>query len=1054
MKPFPSKKLLLYLFFSLYVFSINAQKSDYKNWKVNYDRGIELRDSTKNKKALPYFETAYQIAQKSFTKKEYELEKTAYNLAKIYKKIREYNKAIPLYLVSLDNLKLNGRDMDSIYGKRLSQLGVTYRLAGKYEKATETLIKSLDVIETSLGKEHFEYGENLLQLSIVYKKQGDFAKAISTNKASNEIIKKLYGSRSKEYAKNLSSLSQIYSETGEYGLAIPIQKNVLKSYLKKDKKSISYVLAIFTMAVLYHDINEYKKEIPLYEEVMQILDEDHRGTIGAYNNLSEAYKRLGNYEKALFYAKKAIGKTSATNPELPTRLQNIAFIYVSMGNYKKALNYYDKALIAVKNIYDTNHYLYGRLVNNIGKLYLQKGDIFRAKKLFKEALDNFLKNFDENHIKYGYYLNDYASTLLETGNTEEAILLMKRNLSIFEKNSRTETEDYYKFQYNLAKAYNKSSNYSEALPLLLQASDGTKNILGADHSSYGRILESLSDTYIGLGEINKAIYVIESSNDIRIAQIDKIFKFRSENEKKAFLNTTVKTFNHMQSIPLNCNANFEKLHEMNLNNQLMLKGLLLNNSKNLIAQLSTLSDSVIDSKIILYRSIKREYSKLLTLPIEDRTKNIVSLNEAINTKEAELVKLYSSNFKDNLQLVKDWKLSQSKLGNDDIAIEYSSFQVTNKNRPTDSIMYVAYVFKKNWNHPKMIPLFEEKQLKNKSSNELYNSKKLYDLVWLPLEKYIGNSTTIYYAPSGILNQISFAAIKEDNVALVATYNLVRLSSTGVLVEELVEPVASSTLFIGAIDYDYIVTQDKEIESKENAYLDTESLRNSKATRSRGESWNELPGALIEINGLQSILESNDYNFTTFTRKEASEGNFKKLSGNSPSIIHIATHGFFYENLGKKLRGNMNLSTEDQYRLAEDPLLRSGLIFAGANYAWKNGANPNEEEDGILTAMEISNLDLSNTDMVVLSACETGLGDIDSSEGVYGLQRAFKMAGVDIIIMSLWKVPDVETAEFMNLFYNNWITKQKVRKAFNQAQQTMQNKYQNESLKWAAFVLFE
>ena len=398
------------------------------------------------------------------------------------------------------------------------------------------------------------------------------------------------------------------------------------------------------------------------------------------------------------------------------------------------------------------------------------------------------------------------------------------------------------------------------------------------------------------------------------------------------------------------------------------------------------------------------------------------------------------------------------VNDDEIAIEYSSFQLTNKNKPTDSTMYVAYVYKKGWQNPKMISLFEEKELKkvlaNKSPNQLYNSNKLYNLLWKPLKKYLNDSKTVYYSPSGLLNQISFAALKE-NETLCNKYNLVQLSSTGVLAGKLTEPSLATTLFIGDINYDYTETVDLAIDSTQYTYLNIESLKYSRGTKSRGESWTYLPGTLKEIEGLQTILKLKGNNYSTsLTGTKATEANFKKLSGNSPNILHIATHGFFYENLDIKPQRNMSLNTEDRYRLAEDPLLRSGLILAGANYTWKYGYNPNEKEDGILTAMEISNMDLSNTELVVLSACETGLGDIDGSEGVYGLQRAFKMAGVNIIVMSLWKVPDDETAEFMNLFYSNWIKTNRVKAAFNQAQRTMQKKYKDEPLKWAAFVLFE
>ena len=1056
MKKKTTSKLLCVLILLLCNISLNAQKSDYAKWEVNINKGLDLVDSEKYEEALPYLETAYEIAQKTITQKDEEYGVTVYELANNYKNLKEYPEAIDMYLKSINYLKLNNQEEDPIYAERLHELGVVYRYEGNYDKAVESLTKSLEATNNSLGKQNFEYANTLMALSIVYKKKGEFTKAIESNLESNKIIENLYGLKSKEYAQNLTLLSQIYSEIGNYEKAIPIQENVLNSYLEKDKNSVSYAVAIYTMALLYGDINEYNKEIPLYNEVIQILGEDHQGSISSYNNIGQAYDHLGDYEKALFYTQKAISKTNESDPELPTRLQNLAFIYVSMGNYDKALEIYNNALEARINISGKDHYLYGQLINTIGKLHQQKGDLEKAELLYLEALDNLLISFDENYIDYGYYLNDYASVVLLRGDTKKAITLLKNNISIFEKNGRTGAEDYFKAQYLLAKAYNETGNYTEALALLLISSENIQNLLGSEHPTYGRTLESLSDSYIGLGEVDKAISTVESLNNLIIRQLDKIFKFRSEKEKKDFLNIMINNFDRMQSISFNNNLKFEKLNDINLNNQLMLKGLLLNDSKSILNQLSTLNDSSIDNKLISYQSLKKEYTKLLSLPIDDRVVDIDSLKENMNTKESELVKLYSINFKNNIYLSKDWKLPQSKLSENDIAIEYSSFHLINNNKQTDSIMYVAYVYKKDWQHSKMIPLFEEKELiniiKNKSPNELYNSKKLYDLVWSPLTKYMDNESVVYFSPSGLLNQISFAALKGESAF--DTNSLVRLSSTSVLSEKITKPTTTNTLFIGAINYDYTKTTNKVIEESESSYLNTDYFLNSTATRSRGESWNELPGTLKEINELQSILNSKGYKYTILTGNKATESQFKKLSGNSPNILHIATHGYFYENLNIKSQRSMNLSTEDAYRLAEDPLLRSGLIFAGANYAWKNGVNPNEEEDGILNAMEISNLDLSNTSMVVLSACETGLGDIDGSEGVYGLQRAFKMAGVDIIVMSLWQVPDLETAEFMSLFYTDWLSGKEVRKAFNNTQHAMQKKYVNEPLKWAAFVLFE
>ena len=317
---------------------------------------------------------------------------------------------------------------------------------------------------------------------------------------------------------------------------------------------------------------------------------------------------------------------------------------------------------------------------------------------------------------------------------------------------------------------------------------------------------------------------------------------------------------------------------------------------------------------------------------------------------------------------------------------------------------------------------------------------------------------MYFSPSGLLNQISFSAIANNKQPIILRNQLVQLSSTSKLTHKELPIRTSTTLLIGGINYDYNMDEKEEqliSENDKSTFFKNSALMNIRGTKNRGESWTYLKGTLNEIESLTSLFQENSTEITILKGDEASEATFKELSGNSPNLIHIATHGFFYENRVSQFSNLSDLSLEDHYRLASDPLLRSGLIMAGANYSWKKGHNPpNAQEDGILTAHEISNLDLSNTDLVVLSACETGLGDIEGSEGVYGLQRAFKMAGVDHLIMSLWKVPDEETAIFMKTFYNNWLKGSSIRDAFTISQRQLSKSYYNEPSKWAAFVLFE
>jgi CHAT domain-containing protein len=216
-------------------------------------------------------------------------------------------------------------------------------------------------------------------------------------------------------------------------------------------------------------------------------------------------------------------------------------------------------------------------------------------------------------------------------------------------------------------------------------------------------------------------------------------------------------------------------------------------------------------------------------------------------------------------------------------------------------------------------------------------------------------------------------------------------------------------------------------------------------------WSDLPGTAEEVSKIKQIFDREKISSNSFIQTAAAEENLKALSDQSPKILHIATHGFFIPAPDDRKK-TAAFEKYNTYTMAGDPLLRSGLMFAGCNYAWSGKTPVAGVEDGIATAYEISLLNLSNTDLVVLSACETALGDVKGSEGVFGLQRAFKMAGVKKMIVSLWQVPDKETAELMTNFYTYWINGKSIHESFYQAQADMRKKYS--PFFWAAFVMVE
>ena len=310
--------------------------------------------------------------------------------------------------------------------------------------------------------------------------------------------------------------------------------------------------------------------------------------------------------------------------------------------------------------------------------------------------------------------------------------------------------------------------------------------------------------------------------------------------------------------------------------------------------------------------------------------------------------------------------------------------------------------------------------------------------------------TIYYSPIGQLYSISFNALSHNSVSLSEKYNLHLLSSTSEVVKfkNKNDSRISEALLYGGISYDNtagdMIAQAKQYN---NTRIYTRSIEND-STRS---GWSYLEGTEREALNIKPILDRAGISTRLLSKNEANEESFKALDNESPSLLHIATHGFF---LSDPVQIELNpFMQANQKKGASNLLMRSGLLFAGANKAWLGDEVVDGIEDGILTAEEISKLNLSKTQMVVLSACETGLGEIVSTEGVFGLQRAFKLAGVQTLIMSLWKVPDTATSKLMINFYNNWIGGMEKHKAFQKAQQDIKKEYSSPYY-WAGFVMLD
>lgn len=397
-----------------------------------------------------------------------------------------------------------------------------------------------------------------------------------------------------------------------------------------------------------------------------------------------------------------------------------------------------------------------------------------------------------------------------------------------------------------------------------------------------------------------------------------------------------------------------------------------------------------------------------------------------------------------------WKDVQSRLNKQDLAIEFASCCSDGMNTT-----YAALILRNDSDYPQIVSLGPVDQFDRvlKDGAKAYrDNEALYSLVWKRIEPYMSGVKNIYFSPQGAISQINIEVLEnEKGKPINKLYNVYRVSSTGNLCEE--EPIfkATSATLYGGLNYD---TSMADLVASSRSYSENWSNENlpleidSETTR---KGWEYLSGTEKEVEQISKILDSKRIPTVSFRQSQGTEEAFKSMSGGSIPILHIATHGFYLSEKDAT-RSNTALRLREDNDSHSYPLKRCGLILSGGQHAWLGEELPLGIEDGILTGEEIAGLDLSGTELVVLSACQTGLGDI-SRDGVYGLQRAFKVAGVGTIIMSLWEVNDSATELMMTKFYSSLSSGKTKRESFDIAIAAVKKEFDSPEY-WAAFIMLD
>ena len=775
-----------------------------------------------------------------------------------------------------------------------------------------------------------------------------------------------------------------------------------------------------------------KRRTDYWKNMFQCSADNEYAYFMMFRRWAQLLSLSGANKSAIREVHQFIDETNISKMYLDGITEDLADYYFNINDYQNALKYYEKSGSK-----------YG-----VAKSLAALGDYLKAIGFLKKQIENDKGGYitisldvEQRNGPYDTWLCDLASYYNQLGQYDNALVYEGKH----RKMSRFESAKSY---YNQGVAYVGKMQLDSAICYLLKAEE----IYRIQHQSkqHAFVLAKLLSCYLHTGEYDKIEYYIDeliksASNDLLSSFSDLTYNERSKYIElySRLLGEQIPMY--MYYVPT------DKLEALAYDALLLIRGALLNSENNLRRVINERHDASLNK---IWEELKADryiLSKEIEKDSLSRKLNVDSLQKVIYSLEDSLIikcKAYGDITK-NMKL--KWQDIQKCLSSSDVAIEFLSFPIEN-----DSVMYAALTLRKDDRSPKLVPLFEEKQLKNISDSLCYQSKDMTQLVWEPLCQELQGVKNIYFSPSGALYNIGIEYLPgmED-------YNIYRLSSTRELVTGGKTKTKNRAVLYGGLNYD--ARFEKSAIEKSIVMLD-EIFKERANVRGMGLRGGKeyLEHTKEEIDIIAEEFDKVKWECLIDSAAMGTEESFKALSGKNIGCLHIATHGFYYaKEDADNARYKFMLIDNDMISAEDKALTRSGLLMSGANHILEDEELPDNVEDGILTAKEIADIDLRGLNLVVLSACQTGLGDISQGEGVFGLQRGFKKAGANSILMSLWEVNDEATQILMTQFYKNLVSGQSKRQSLQSAQNYLRM-YKNEKggqcyndpKYWAAFILLD
>jgi len=956
--------------------------------------------------------------------------------------------------------------------KRLVEQINKLRVEGKYAEAIPLAERLLAITEKAGGPEHPVVAQLLNGLADLYRLTGDFARAESRYRSALAIREKILGPEHTDVAVSLNNFAILYIEKSDYGRAEPLLQRALGIFEKVPGANPDDVASTLNnLATLYQNKGDYTRAEPLYQRALAITEKtlgpEHPVVALRLNNLAELYKAKGDYAQAETLLRRSLSIREKTlgpqHPEVAQSLNNLAVLFKRKGDYVAAEPLFQRSLAVLESALGPEHRDLANPLINLAELYKEKGDNTRAEPLLTRALAISEKTFGPEHPAVALALNNLADLYMRKDEYGRVEPLYQRSLAIAEKTLGADHPDVATVLNNLASLYELKGDigraeilfqraitirekalgpehpdlaYSlnnlgvlllfqkgdpvRAEPLIQRALAILEKTFGPDHPNVSLAVHNLAALYDEKSDLATAIKLQTRSNDIVERNLALVLTTGSEAQKSLFLDTLSVYTHYTVSLNTRRSANSPEAARLALTTILRRKGRALDAASD---QIGALRRRLNPQDRELLEQLSTARGKLATLVLTGpRGADHAMHREAVARLKAEVerleavVSVRSTEFRAQAQPVTVERV-QEALPAGTALIEfvlYRPYKLQGKSAERiGAPRYVAYVLARQ-GAPAWVDLGEaaaidkgvvelRRALSNPQSTGVKQLARILDQqIMQPVRKLLGETRTVFLSPDSALNLIPFGAlVDEQNRFLLENYSITYLTSGRDLLR---------LQFKAESKQGPVVIANPQFDQENGSQPDPASDAGGRRSVDFAQlQFSQLKGTAEEAQALGTILP----NVRILTEEAASEAALKHVAG--PSILHVATHGFFLPDQPQETiteaRGLGLAAKATSATRRESPFLRSGLALAGANKRQgKDG------EDGILTALEAAGLDLWGTKLVVLSACETGVGEVKNGEGVYGLRRALVLAGAESQVISLWQVSDQATRELMVAFY--------------------------------------